>query len=494
MAKYLDLTGLGKVWAKIKGNFLSLNGGTITGTVNINNAGTNILNIKNTTANGEVLIRYASGAANKTATGWVSSYGSYIYNYTSGKYLGIKEDGTPHYQGNELWHKGNLSLSTLGSQLSSVPENKLVWGDTAYTGTYTVGDCIFNEYLSPNRFSGLKAAGITIEYSTNNGSSWTAYNANDLQKRNLFTNRSSGFVVGGGSSSGDKTGHQLRVTVRTSPAGVYTTLQKFMIYVSTSYSQNCKVTIKAALENSPTNFTKVICENQAISGWSGWNIIPISGGLTTYGNTASTQYGNIQFTFTQTGLSDTTKTGGLTVYSIYAFGGVGWSTPSNMALNGHAYSYDGNMNVTFPSAITTSGTITGGNLTTSGTLTAGTIKKSGGTSSQFLKADGSVDSNTYSTTSHTHSWPSITAKLTGGNEFNIVPVDYNNVLWFNYRPDGGTGTGTVSSYIFGDGNHGRAYTEAAGYKILNGTSSQLLDASGGTCAEMTTSEINTICV
>ncbi len=60
--------------------------------------------------------------------------------------------------------------------------------------------------------------------------------------------------------------------------------------------------------------------------------------------------------------------------------------------------------------------------------------------------------------------------------------------------NGGTGTGTVSSYIFGDGNHGRAYTEAAGYKILNGTSSQLLDASGGTCAEMTTSEINTICV
>lgn len=37
-----------------------------------------------------------------------------------------------------------------------------------------------------------------------------------------------------------------------------------------------------------------------------------------------------------------------------------------------------------------------------GNVTAASVIKSGGTSSQFLKADGSVDSNTYSTTSHNH--------------------------------------------------------------------------------------------
>lgn len=43
-----------------------------------------------------------------------------------------------------------------------------------------------------------------------------------------------------------------------------------------------------------------------------------------------------------------------------------------------------------------------GNTIFPGSLTANSIVKSGGTSSQFLKADGSVDSNTYSTTSHNH--------------------------------------------------------------------------------------------
>lgn len=49
-----------------------------------------------------------------------------------------------------------------------------------------------------------------------------------------------------------------------------------------------------------------------------------------------------------------------------------------------------------------------GNLTTNGSTTSSKFIKSGGTSSQFLKADGSVDSNSYSTTSHTHTKSQIT--------------------------------------------------------------------------------------
>lgn len=45
-----------------------------------------------------------------------------------------------------------------------------------------------------------------------------------------------------------------------------------------------------------------------------------------------------------------------------------------------------------------------------GNITAASFTKSGGTSSQFLKADGSVDSNSYSLSSHTHSY----LPLTGG--------------------------------------------------------------------------------
>jgi len=45
-----------------------------------------------------------------TAKGWVgysSTHGANLYNYACAKYLGIKDNGTPHFHGNTLWHSGN---------------------------------------------------------------------------------------------------------------------------------------------------------------------------------------------------------------------------------------------------------------------------------------------------------------------------------------------------------------------------------------------------
>ena len=56
----------------------------------------------------------------------------------------------------------------------------------------------------------------------------------------------------------------------------------------------------------------------------------------------------------------------------------------------------------------------GGTSYVTGNITAASFTKSGGTSSQFLKADGSVDSNSYSLSSHTHSYlPLSGGTLTG---------------------------------------------------------------------------------
>lgn len=48
-----------------------------------------------------------SGGVAKTAVGWNNPHGSYIYNSPSNRYLGIKDNGTPHFQGNTIWHAGN---------------------------------------------------------------------------------------------------------------------------------------------------------------------------------------------------------------------------------------------------------------------------------------------------------------------------------------------------------------------------------------------------
>ena len=173
----------------------------------------------------------------------------------------------------------------------------------------------------------------------------------------------------------------LRVTLRTSTAGIYTSLNKFVILIGSNGSQGCYCTIRTRLQSNYENDVDTWvtrAEQIPISGWSGYNVINING-FTTYGNVKTSQWGEIQFIFGCTGYGGSSS--GLTVYKIFGFGGVGWVTPSNMAKTGHLYAFDPNQNATFPNQIE-----------------AVKFKKSGGTSSQFLKADGSVDSNTYLTT------------------------------------------------------------------------------------------------
>ena len=234
-----------------------------------------------------------------------------------------------------------------------VPNSSITDGEGNYV-SFRSGEAIYNEYLSPNRFAGMKAAGVTIEYSIDGGTTWVDYGASDQVKQNIFTNRSSSVRVGGPSSVGictDKS--MLRIIIDTTNGSVYTTVRKLMIYMTSNGSYDNRVTIDAAYGNDVTNYSVKIVENMEIQGWSDWNTINKT--FTTYGNAGSWQVRKIRFTFSQAGLTETYagKSGyGLLINSIFAYGGVAWVAPSNMALNGHAYSYDGSMNVTFPAKVT----------------------------------------------------------------------------------------------------------------------------------------------
>ena len=62
----------------------------------------------------ETALQISNNSVVKSVFGWWngdSKYGTYMYNAASHKYLGIKDDGTPHYHGNTLWHSGNLNPS-----------------------------------------------------------------------------------------------------------------------------------------------------------------------------------------------------------------------------------------------------------------------------------------------------------------------------------------------------------------------------------------------
>ena len=230
-------------------------------------------------------------------------------------------------------------------------EAYLEWGGKNFEYSFGVIDAALVSDLGANRLMFAKAAGITIEYSRDTGSTWTDYGAGDSDKVGLFSSGGA-FAIGKADSTNKATAngnkYQLRVTLDTGAAGIYTVLNKFVLNVNTSGSANCTVKIQKALQNAPTTYTDVT-DDVGISGWSGYNVINVSA-FTTYGNTPSTQYGRIRFIFKANG--GNTNYNGLIVTQIMGFGGVGWTTPSTMAKTGHLYSFDSSQNATFPARVT----------------------------------------------------------------------------------------------------------------------------------------------
>lgn len=230
--------------------------------------------------------------------------------------------------------------------ITSYPEADLSWGGKNFSGSYGCIDAAMIPELGANRFAFLHAAGIEIEYSRDNGETWVDYEATNEAKTGLF-GAGSPFYLGKATTKTDNNvENQLRITITTNLAGIYTTLNKIAIYMSTQGNATY-VKIERAPHSAPTDYTTHLDWTQ-ISGWSGWNILNI-GNLTTYGNTAA-QYQKVRFTFKQTTIS--TNYPSAIISKIMGFGGVGWTIPSNMAKDGHLYAHDNSQNATFPANVT----------------------------------------------------------------------------------------------------------------------------------------------
>lgn len=246
-------------------------------------------------------------------------------------------------------------------------EANLKWGGGNFIASYGPIDAAMISELGANRFAFGNPKGITVEYSNDGGNTWLDYGASDAQKLRLTTIRDS-FTIGKEKSS-TPSNDMLRITFDTSSiTGIncYSKLNKFVINISTNGMNFCYCTIQKALQKTPTVFSDVIVK-VPIGGWSGYNIINTPN-INTYGNDEENQYGRIRFIF---GSDDNTTTNArLKILSIFAFGGVGWATPSNMATNGHLYSYDYNQNAIFPANVTATNFI--GNASSASKLNTGT--------------------------------------------------------------------------------------------------------------------------
>lgn len=245
-------------------------------------------------------------------------------------------------------------------------EPYLTWGGKNIAGDYSPIDAAMIGELGANRFAFMPEEAITFEYSRDGGSTWTLYEDYEKgSKTTIFNGNITSLVIGDTNDTGlDKSKYRLRITIDTKTAGLYTVLHKFVILCSTKGSTGCWCTITTrTLANCTNNVDswKTYADKVKITGWSGHNVINLTEHIVTaLQDNHTTHSREIRFTFGVDSHGTDVKYGGLTIHSIWGFGGVGWSTPSNMAKCGLIYNYDYNKNVSFPNRVISKGFI--GNL------------------------------------------------------------------------------------------------------------------------------------
>lgn len=258
---------------------------------------------------------------------------------------------------------GNITIP-----VTDIKESYLSWGGKNLSGSVTPIDAACSNIHSANRFAFAKAAGITIEYSTN-GSTYSAYSTTDSAKVNLVSGIGSGYYIGARSTS-TTVNDKLRITLNATNMGLYTRLRKLLINISTSYATGSNVIIEKAMKGSETTFTTI--GTYQISGWSGWNSIPISSAFGG-GSNQTENIAVLRLTFGITGINSEQTSNALQISDIIGIGDTYWSYPSTMAKTGHIYTYDSSQNTTFPSNVTAT-TFNGTTFSGSGIATLAEVK------------------------------------------------------------------------------------------------------------------------
>lgn len=235
-------------------------------------------------------------------------------------------------------------------------EAYLAWGGQNLTGGYGPIDAAMVPQLGANRFSNLWK-GVSVEYTRDGGTTWIDYGLTDADKRTFFTKTYS-LVIGKADSTNKATTaenyskYKLRITLdKTAGTNVYTELRKFILDVSTAGSASCYMVVTGEYRSGDNYVWKTLGE-MGLDGWNGYNVFNTYFIFGNYGDTVSSgQYRKLVFLFETRAAGNTSYTG-LSIRSIYAYGGVGWTTPSIMASTGHLYAYDGDQNATFPALVT----------------------------------------------------------------------------------------------------------------------------------------------
>lgn len=210
-----------------------------------------------------------------------------------------------------------------------------------------------------NMFNGIDSNNISMEYSTNEGSSWVTYSTNPNYLFNLINDNSDteNFVLGNNVMSGSSDAaklaqikrNQLRVTVKIPPE-VYQELAWISVDVNNGVNIKCQV----YFGNSSGVYREYV--SKIMVGWSHRCDICV-GPLNV--NIGNNDYRYVRLVFSH--LSSHTALRNGIVSRIRALALTKYNNPSgryNISTTGHIYNYDYNMNTYFPNSILAKGGVT----------------------------------------------------------------------------------------------------------------------------------------
>lgn len=331
-----SLLHTGNYTATLDDRYLKLTGGTVTGLLKISFEAATPFIVNNPVVNNECGIAFNLSNTGKGWVGYNPTLGAVLYNYANGKYLGIKDDGTPHYQGYTLWHSGNDG------------HNSGLDADTV--DGVQCSDMLHFVALQPQNLDAnsiVTTGSCYVPRGGMNNSSWNGY---------TFTNFPTSKPQGGFMLMNLAEGNYRRQ--------LYTAYNNSNLYVRYYYFNGTAVT------------------------WSPWRTLAFTdstvANANSLGGKAAAQYVTTDTAQEITGIKTFTNYTKIEQALMFkgAPDGVYFATSANGNLNISAhtnYSYVKNI----------------GYITPSGSLTMGSFIKSGGTAAQFLKADGSVDSRAF---------------------------------------------------------------------------------------------------
>lgn len=294
---------------------------------------------------------------NANDSGWVCTQS--ICSQTNSSLWSIRQDGNAYFKNiysGAATINGNLSVNGLISNKGILPTN------------YEVNDKGLACYVSADALcSGITAITdsiqvnqVTVQYSNDNGKSWTNYSMSNDAKFNLYANNAGlnqvylGYNVITGNNDAEKLAqvkkNELIVSFYISN-NCYTQPYFASVDMSNGIYTICTVEI---LNNSGTiieTYTK------RMTGWNQLNYINLSNGNTALGvGNDSRRY--IKFRFKHDQNTTALRNSVINKIRIFSFTKYSFPTDRFMGHTGHIYNFDYNMNTYFPNSILAKGGVT----------------------------------------------------------------------------------------------------------------------------------------